>query len=460
MRSKVSLISLLFQALLTLTLLILSYQFDCQMVLKRERLKVELTQLLLKSLPELKKRWEIGDLENYYERNLLNCPEEIPFVENVDDLYLHFNPNYMQCFFSGKAGVPPHFSLLWKGKRFNIKAKEVFPAPPLYKHSSSKRYYTLVGRPLGEGVQLPPVGIMVELYVEGFPWWSTRVILAKTSLQSYLPQKIYGHEQFDLIKARRGEDWTWSNQERNLFIDRFLVTNRDIYEWKAYMHSPSTVEVEKDPRQWAESATHLKAQEMEDYCASMGKHWIDSTLYDAGTMYPSSVNWEEGIQEDHLESEVDPLSNDQGSEWVVRSSYPWVQTAQKSFLYPYHFEKKAVEKEVMNRENCQLIYTKDCRLSSTPYIWMNGQTVTWMGVGQTLGGPMEAMRNLLNPHSNLKASSWYFSYESQWHTLGKRAYWNGEGHLREHFDFADSYPLPEDDGRWRVGFRCVEEVGK
>lgn len=237
------------------------------------------------------------------------------------------------------------------------------------------------------------------------------VALSDTCHELYLEQNIYVYGAAP--KSSDNEDYQFDNFNRHIYFDQHLVTNSEVNEWIKYDQTAAITGLKKEAvgNNLFLPASSLTLKQMNNYCSFKGKQLMLAHVYDAATFL-----------------------------------------TQERYRSPYYWSKKKTDTKI----NCEYIFSKECLAEKK---WrMNSSSPTWAGLYDSLGGIAEVLRNPIDPESNLKASSFYFPRNSQWHRLGFRAHWDGEGNGFRNFNFKgiDVYN-PEEN--FQVGFRCMREVG-
>jgi len=242
------------------------------------------------------------------------------------------------------------------------------------------------------------------------------LLLADNCQEVFLQNRAYAYGEE--VTGKDAEDFRFDNFNQNIYIDRHLVTNAEINDWIDFGNADFTKGLQKKSgSDLFLPATDLKEEQMMNYCSFRGKQLLLAHYFDAATFLPMDLN------------EVLPVKNN-------RSPYYW--TKKRSDFTP----------------DCNLIYAQECP-AKKPF-QINATSPTWAGLTDAMGGVMEVFRNPIDPESNLKASSFYFNFKSQWHRLGFRAGWDGEGFELRHFDFKGFNPEISID-KFQVGFRCMRE---
>lgn len=470
-----------------------------QQIIKQKNLEKELTLVLIAASKKLRERWQYGDIEENFSINVkegtgsepdadnekklsnekkYNCPQEIVPSDKISDLYLRCNPNYLQCFFSGQAGVKDPSIKIKKGNQtYTVMPKAIFP--PVIRYSSRPRFYTILS---SFNLSGPVYGVRMELFIKEYPQYSLPVILEDTCSTLYLPQRSYVYLNWinDNLQEER-----WDNFYRHIYVDKFLVSYRDVIEWIEYGGGDKSITIPSDRKKWAAPATNLNSSQMQRYCAFRGKEVLTAQVYDAATVILNHDNNENVINENgHVSSELpmDLYKTYPINYSMVRSLLPWAEDEKDSFIYQaqrkiavhlYAMREKGITASGLNRlsfisdtyvtkDNCDLLYFSECR-EYYPYEFYNSNTTSWMGITQLLGGYLEYLPNPIHPLKNLKASSFYLGLVSKWHRLGRRGYWDGQGFSKDNLrrnDNDNGNSLVEDfelnnNETLQIGFRCM-----
>jgi hypothetical protein len=243
--------------------------------------------------------------------------------------------------------------------------------------------------------------------------------LAPTCHEAFLPRRRYGLE-------REGQSTLpWDNFNRTIFVDRYLVTERDIRIW-AHEKKVEGVKVAESPEDFPKPATHLTLAQMKNYCFDQHKHLMNAFIYDAVTFHPSDTENPE-------------------ARGLNQSPVPWTRKGPRDQVVSY------LEGRVpFDVSFCSRIRSSECKESPTPEFY-TALFSTWMGMNQVMMGWHEVMDNPDNPALNLAATSERWPLASPWQKLGKRGHWSGEGFTEKDFDF-DGPLDPPPSG---VVFRCM-----
>jgi hypothetical protein len=360
-------------------------------------------QVIQAAKPKLLHLWEEGD--SYISiKQPLNCPAEIDFHSMVGRSYYQCQPHFWQCYWSGGVKDQPSLKIDLFGQSFHVRAKPAYEAIPAY--SSDRRFYQILKGPF-EGMSFH-YGMLTELEVEEIPGLSWPVILTDTCRDTYLPQRIYGYGKIDLKKEKEG--FIWDNFDRNIFIDRFYVSNQQVNEWRILNNQQN--QIITDRKLWPAPAS-LPREEQRQYCNFWGKRLLEAKLFDAATMTPVDTK--------------NPMPDR-----VPRPQTPWQRDLSKTFLGMARINPDYQ----LTPLDCQLAQVRGCAQK-----FYTTDSVTWMGMNFALGFYPESLVNDVEPAKNLKSSSRFETAQSENHELGTYVSWNGE----------------QDPDR-PVAFRCYEET--
>ena len=298
--------------------------------------------------------------------------------------------------------------VVWQGKKKQIVALEKGP---------------WISRLKGQNPHGPQLGYQIQLtYREE----SLQIILSQECAETFLPERRYAYGEYS--KNRR-DNFRWDNFGQKIFIDRYLVSNRDLKVWSDLGLAPKAIQF--DAGLPDNPALKLTKSQMLSYCAFRGKQLMQAHILDAASFHPMDIQ------------NVRPKSS-------LRNPYPWTRK-KGTFLNKALNDKGSLFK----KEYCKKIFTSEC--GETALLGASvARSRSWMGMYQVLGGQLEAVRNAVQPKYNLKASSQHFDIHSAWHKIGKRAYWDGVGHTERNFgwkrgEVPSKYPLG-------VGFRCFRRL--
>ncbi len=359
------------------------------------------TQVIEAAKPQILKLWEEGD--RLITKAGPNCPQEILHDPKVGRSYYQCNPHVWQCYWQSGIVQNPTLEIDLFGQTFHLVAKATFE--PISAFSTNPRTYEMFKRSEpGLNVQY---GYIIDVQIKEIPGLSQPMILTDSCRDTYLPQRIYAYGK---VKDKRQEGFIWDNFDRQIFIDKFYVSNRQINEWRLLSNEPTKVVL--DRKRWPEPA-FVDLKDQLAYCAFYGKRLLEAKLFDAATMSPADLK------------ETMP-------EIVMRPETPWQRDLSKSFLGMARINPDYQ----LTPLDCQLAQVQGCneRLFTT-------DSATWMGLNYALGFYPESFQNFIDPKLNLKKSSRYFAPAANLHELGTYAEWNGE----------QDTALP-------IAFRCYEEV--
>ena len=306
-----------------------------------------------------------------------------------------YNPDYLQCIFTQRPK-------LQVGRGIEVTVR------PMGQGSAGEKLFYAFHTKANTVMNFAP-HYHFRLY-----YGRTTEVLLEIPRDAYLPQRIYAlGPQGKKKDLRLDKDWKFDNFGQHIFIDRYLVSHRDIKHWldarpipdlapfaasstilaQEFAAWPTTPQGMLDAW-WDLPASSLLPEQMEAYCAFKGGSVLSTLWFDGGSFHPGDYH------------SVRP-------KYVLRKKYPWPQEQRKI--------------------GCEQIFTAECR--EQDYAADQQSAISWIGLGQTLGGIPEL---LLAPNGTweVKASSYLLPRQSPWHELGKR--W------------------PYDPSRDQaVGFRCM-----
>lgn len=359
------------------------------------------TQVMEAARPQILKLWEQSD--KFIPKEGVKCPDEIVPVSNVGKSYYQCNPHFWQCFWQGGVKSLPALEIDLFGQTFHVVARPRFAS--IQALSSAPRFYEMFKRQT-QGTNLR-YGYIVEMEIEELKGLSQPLLLTDSCRDTYLPQRIYGYGK---TKGPTDEGFIWDNFDRNIFLDKFYVSNRQVNEWRILNGTDD--KIEKDRKKWPLPAL-LNFAEQKSYCEFYGKRLLEAKLFDAATMSPPDLK--------------NPLP-----EKVFRPQTPWQRDLSKSFVGMSRINPDYQ----LTPLDCQLAQVQGCKET-----FFTTDSATWMGIYFALGFHAESLMNTIEPDKNLKQSSNKHAPASPWHELGIMGNWNKTQ--------TDNQP---------VAFRCYEEI--
>ena len=379
-------------------------------------------EVLIKASKSLKRIWQSGDLDSLWKSQDLDCTDLLGDPSQTKDTYLRCNPDFIQCYFEHLDKIyRPHFTVLHK----NIKQK-------VYLNKfNDKKYYQLLTKSTYVGKNVPHFGIMVELTLQNNLKNRLRIILKDVCSDVLLPQRIYA---FGPMPKDHKKDWKWDNFNRSIFIDKHLVSNRDIREWIAHDSNIKLAHFSAESMKLSQPATTLKISEMRKYCNFRGKELLHAHVFDAATFLPMDMS--------------NPRPN-----VIIRSPWSYSRVSKEGYLY----QAQTNENYEVTKTDCTYAFTADC-LKYFKYQNYNDWALSFLGISGSLGGYMEVFENISHPEQNLKASSFYFPASSSVHRLANRSYWDGVGFNQNNFKFSEEVDTHNLRGQeLQVAFRCMRQ---
>ena len=349
---------------------------------------------LVKNSAEIQRVWSEGEESREWLAAKDLCLKKWKIDKSFDESLLRCSPQILQCV-------------------YEIKKQKDFTFISDAKTSQIYRYLT---RSNVSHNNLNPSGVALTLEdVQSKE--KLDIFLNDSCHEVYLEQRIYAYGEPP--ETKDVQDYRFDNFDQHIYLDRHLVTNAQINDWILFGNSDFTKGLKiAEGNELFQPATNLTELQMQNFCSFKGKQLLMAHFFDAATFLPMDLE------------EKTPARN-------LRSPYYW--TKKKS-------EFKA---------DCSLFFAEECLKKES--FALNRSNPSWAGIMDSMGGVFEAFRNPIDPESNLKASSFYFPFNSQWHRLGFRASWDGEGSEARNFDFKGFGPEGKID-KFKVGFRCMRGV--
>ena len=204
-----------------------------------------------------------------------------------------------------------------------------------------------------------------------------KIFLSSTCHEMYLPARSYPYGE---VADLRDPGFIWDNAGREIFIDKFYVSQGDVHEWKQFIGEEYSTDTPWKPAK-------LKEVDQKRFCAFHGKKQLMAHLFDASQMTPLDLRV-------HF------------PDMIVRPDTPWQRDHRRTFL--------AKEGRVSS-QSCSLAQVKGCREN-----YFMTDSVSWSGIAFGLGFEEELFANPIDPELNLKKSSKHEEVNSSWHKLGRR----------------------------------------
>ncbi|MBL7663644.1 MAG: hypothetical protein JNM93_00810 [Bacteriovoracaceae bacterium] len=356
---------------------------------------VQQQEIIDKLLSQVSDRWRMGDIENYYSANKFNCPQ-ISNKQKIDPAYFQCNPEYLECFLNGQTGQSKSKMELTQKIQLRFKADV-----PEKNHLPYSFYY-------------------LELKLNG----SDRIYpiaLEASCHQVYLPEKNYTY--FGRATIRNKNVTTkWNNIGRQIYIDKYLVNNFQVNEWRSFKN-----EAPKFSNENHQPSYDLKLKERKEYCEFRGKKLLTPEYFQAAAVMPDDDNSQAAM--------------------LKLNPYPWSRFKDDVL----HTQEELTKDEY--QKLCGLNYTRECH-KIIPFNAYYGGYLTWTGMNLSLGGPLEVFDS---EHDNLKLSSFYFERTSALHRLNAFGRWEGEEFGVNDITWGNNYEVPPaEETQVKIGFRCYE----
>lgn len=350
---------------------------------------------LLENSAEIHRLWNEGEDSREWTMEKSECLKHFEISSKFDESLMRCNPMLLVCNNLFNKKIDYHFV------KMNV--------------NNVEKYYRYITKSNSSHVGITQSGFLFTIE-DNKTNKKLNLLLEDQCHEVFLQNRIfaYGEE----ITGKNSDDYRFDNFSQNIYIDQHLVTNAEVNEWINFGNQDFTKGLlVKNGDELLMPATNLTYAQMENYCSFKGKQLLLAHYFDAATFLPMDL------------SDILPKKNNRS---------------------PYYWTKKRSE----FKADCNLFYAEECSLKR-PY-YLNSTDPSWSGLKDSMGGVFEAFRNPIDSESNLKASSFYFKFNSPWHRLGFRAAWDGEGFDLRNFDFKGINPEGSVD-KFKVGFRCMRE---
>ncbi|MDC1174094.1 hypothetical protein OAT67_01760 [Bacteriovoracaceae bacterium] len=356
-------------------------------------------------LEEISKVWILG-IDALSAEEIKKCSDN-----SISKIFYQCNPEFISCVFEQRKEEGAVVNFQKENKKYKIYSKA-------YEEKGSWPGYSLWGE--------------IILGQESKKNKEKKEFLLTDECRSlYLPQRVYQYGQSTLKNK-----WTWDNIDRHIFIDKHVVTNRDINEWIEQTKVNSTEEILFNKESPHLPAEFLKADQMEAFCRYRGKKVLQTQYFDAISYLPFEMDKDRQAQ-------------------VFQSIVPWSRKEQSIFKVWDKLKREISDKSKdFERVACSKTVSNECLLGEKENAHFRAPS--WSGHFMVMGGYLEYIKNNIHPRRNLKASSQFFKRTSPWFRLGERAYWDGDGFSYRNFNWKGEDPLREYKS-FGVTFRCMKE---
>lgn len=188
---------------------------------------------------------------------------------------------------------------------------------------------------------------------------------------SYLPQKKYSYG------LTNEPQYLWDNLSQNIYIDKFYVSNQDIYNWNPNLIKESNYRAN----------LNLSTDQKIKYCGSKGKKLLEARFFDAASFI---------------------YDQDQKNNYFYKHKTSF--TKGRSFLS---------SNDELSIKNCYRAYVKGCE-KFYEFKNFDDMSLTWIGINYSLGSHPEEMVNRFDNDLNFKESSMHLDKNSKAHKVGHR----------------------------------------
>jgi hypothetical protein len=176
----------------------------------------------------------------------------------------------------------------------------------------------------------------------------------------YLEPKLYSTGMGESAHA------LWDNYAERVYIDKQYVNKLDQI-WS----DEKRLENIQDPHK---PLLNLTSKKMKEICYKLGGQLLENRYFDAAVNFPSTI-----------------IKN-------VVNKYP----------YPWTKKRRLKEKDSL----CYKSFNQNC--TNIPYIYHSDYSPSWIGIYHSLGSFMEYLENKMVQDFNIKVSSRYIPFESEW----------------------------------------------
>src|SRR5690606_37806334 len=129
----------------------------------------------------------------------------------------------------------PYFKVSYQQQPYWVTANAIFPPRPRF--SPAPRFYTIITPSQHHGEQLPSYALLLNIPVIGQNHSSLTLLLEDSCHDTYLPQRFYAYGSALHHPLPDEQSW-WDNLYQDIYVDKFLVSFRDIVEWVEYGAGP------------------------------------------------------------------------------------------------------------------------------------------------------------------------------------------------------------------------------
>lgn len=366
------------------------------------RSQAELMKILLSALPHYQSLWMYGPSDELLEK--LDCEQFHVRVKNLSTPMKQCQPDLFRCaleYMSQKS--------LGHQAKYHQEIKHVIPIPIKQNEWAITKLKSQI-----DHLRLSERGIQFRLALRDDKNFFVDLFLEDSCRSTLLPQRKYKQGS----KLLTTEGYYWDNLHREIYVDKKLVTYRDLYNWSKLDLKQTEVEDNLDL-----AAAYLNLDQMKMYCAQNGKQLLQSHIYDAATNLPINTQT-------------------QYPQYIINSPTPWTHREKMTF---YHSKKI----------DCKKAFVDDCQDSEDESM-IDARSATWIEMYQSKGLPFEYTSETQD-NENINLSSYYIDSHSSLHQNGLRAWWNGLTEQKDSFKFGIFSDRIKDRPYYKVVFRCMED---
>jgi hypothetical protein len=391
--------------------------------------------IIMQAIDQVTKWWELGDYQGQLGPENKSCKEFV-WSDNYPKEWQSCNPHFLQCIFEGKWSIDPVIKIDYKGQNYKVEVIPYNETQVLF--SDQQRFYRTIFPKVNGQYQGKEAGIQLKLGISGEKSHHWTVQLLDQCHDSYLPQKIYPYKVSNNLKPKKRVKIThhWDNWGRDIFIDKFLVKNINVIDWKL-AKGKKLSKKEMNSLLWYRPSTDLSFDDQKQYCLDRGKVLLKKSVHLA-------ISAHQGNTRKSLDKKT------------LVGKFGLSGKSSHSLIKPFSRRNQGEKLSDSQLDAlCSTYFTQECLgLRDSFLIW---NTPNWSGIFQLFGGPLESISNDFDSEYNLAASSYHFDRYSKEHTLGQYLAWNLElGDKMIVFNQRRSkikFSQPTVD----MGFRCQKE---
>ncbi len=294
--------------------------------------------------------WEKPTVLQSFRKNTHQCPSISFNPNNVGDMYFECNSELFQCFIENRF------------KDFSSNHKLKFNET-LFESRAS--------------IESATDDVLLTIEIISPVKYSWKLKLNNTCKQVNLPERIYNYGPVDK------DGFQWDTIGRKIFIDKRLVTNKEIYFWS--LKNSKMKHLVRERKLDYLPATHLNFAEKFSYCSEHKKKLMEAHIWQAASYFVQTTT-------------------NKTPDYIYKHPYPWGRDQKFEFG--------------TSLESCRRAWVQECEFKFKR-IYFDDENTSWIGMYDILGGEYEYLVNPIDPDQNIKLSSKYLSGISNKHKIGE-----------------------------------------